>query len=162
MNEKPGYAALRRGRWSEAQRIYFLTTVTHRREPLFRDWHCGATMSRLLSGPELWSPADLLCWVLMPDHWHGLVSLAPGQSLALVMNRVKGSSSRQFNLATGRTRRVWADGFHDHALRRDEVLIHTARYIVANPVRAGLVARVGDYPFWDARWLVGGPSGPTT
>ncbi|MBB5859537.1 hypothetical protein GGR69_001194 [Xanthomonas arboricola] len=28
-----------------------------------------------------------------------------------------------------------------------------ARYLIANPLRAGLVARVGDYPFWDAIWL---------
>ncbi|MFV3290267.1 transposase, partial [Pseudomonas sp. NY11955] len=28
-----------------------------------------------------------------------------------------------------------------------------ARYIVANPIRAGLVSRVGDYPHWDAVWL---------
>ena len=28
-----------------------------------------------------------------------------------------------------------------------------ARYIVANPLRAGLVEKIGDYPFWDAVWL---------
>jgi hypothetical protein len=28
-----------------------------------------------------------------------------------------------------------------------------ARYIVANPVRAGLVRRVQDYPLWDALWV---------
>ena len=29
----------------------------------------------------------------------------------------------------------------------------TARYVVANPLRAGLVTSIGDYPFWDAAWL---------
>ena len=42
---------------------------------------------------------------------------------------------------------------HDRALRRDEDLLAVARYIVANPLRAGLVRRVGDYPLWDAVWL---------
>ncbi|NJC47919.1 UNVERIFIED_ORG: hypothetical protein GGR78_001170 [Xanthomonas campestris] len=28
-----------------------------------------------------------------------------------------------------------------------------ARYLIANPLRAELVERVGDYPFWDAIWL---------
>jgi hypothetical protein len=28
-----------------------------------------------------------------------------------------------------------------------------ARYIVANPLRAGLVKHLGDYPLWDAIWL---------
>jgi hypothetical protein len=28
-----------------------------------------------------------------------------------------------------------------------------ARYIVGNPLQAGLVDRIGDYPHWDAVWL---------
>jgi len=28
-----------------------------------------------------------------------------------------------------------------------------ARYIVANPIRAGLVDNIGQYPYWDAVWL---------
>ncbi len=32
-------------------------------------------------------------------------------------------------------------------------MIDVARYIIANPLRAGLVGRVGDYPLWDAVWL---------
>ena len=48
---------------------------------------------------------------------------------------------------------MWARSFHDHALRRDENLLTVARYIVANPIRAGLVRRVGEYPFWNAVWL---------
>ncbi|MFM2004374.1 MAG: hypothetical protein RLZZ09_29 [Pseudomonadota bacterium] len=28
-----------------------------------------------------------------------------------------------------------------------------ARYNVVNPLRAGLVDRIGDYPHWDAAWL---------
>jgi hypothetical protein len=38
-------------------------------------------------------------------------------------------------------------------LRREEDVLSVARYIVVNPLRAGLVARVGDYPLWDAVWL---------
>ncbi len=32
-------------------------------------------------------------------------------------------------------------------------MIDIARYIIANPLHAGLVKQVGDYPFWDAVWL---------
>jgi hypothetical protein len=38
-------------------------------------------------------------------------------------------------------------------LRKDEDLQTVARYIVANPLRAGLVEKIGDYPLWDAIWL---------
>jgi REP element-mobilizing transposase RayT len=50
-------------------------------------------------------------------------------------------------------RPVWQNGFHDHALRQEEDLAEVARYIVANPLRAGLVERLGDYPHWHAIWL---------
>jgi putative transposase len=49
--------------------------------------------------------------------------------------------------------RIWQDGFHDHALRKEEAVIDAARYIVANPLRAGLVGSVKDYSHWDAIWL---------
>jgi hypothetical protein len=49
---------------------------------------------------------------------------------------------------------VWKPGFHDRALRHEDSMVDAARYIVANPLRAGLVERVGDYPFWDAIWLL--------
>ena len=32
-------------------------------------------------------------------------------------------------------------------------MLDVARYIVANPLRAGLVTKIGDYPFWNAVWL---------
>jgi REP element-mobilizing transposase RayT len=48
---------------------------------------------------------------------------------------------------------VWQPGYHDHAVRQDEDLRAMARYVVANPVRAGLVKDIGDYPHWDAVWL---------
>ena len=39
------------------------------------------------------------------------------------------------------------------AVRREEDLKMIARYIVTNPIRAGLVQKVGDYPLWDATWI---------
>ena len=49
--------------------------------------------------------------------------------------------------------RAWQPGFHDHAVRAEEDLASVARYIVANPLRAGLRGKIGDYPFWNAIWL---------
>jgi hypothetical protein len=44
-------------------------------------------------------------------------------------------------------RRLWQPFGYEHVLRDDEDVITVARYILANPVRAGLVATVMDYPF---------------
>ncbi|BAU72594.1 Transposase [Metapseudomonas furukawaii] len=57
------------------------------------------------------------------------------------------------NALRNRSGRLWQKGFHDHALRSDEDVKTVARYVVANPLRAGLVERLADYPFWNAIWL---------
>lgn len=150
----PGHAALRKGRDSLAGEAYFLTFTTAGRQRLFAGWDAASAMCRFLSGPANWRRASLLAWVLMPDHWHGLLRLEGNDALGEVLRMAKGRSSHDFNLAMQRTGPVWARGCFDHALRRDADLRRTARYLVANPIRAGLVARIGDYPFWDAAWLV--------
>jgi hypothetical protein len=48
---------------------------------------------------------------------------------------------------------VWQKTYYDHAVRKDEDIKGISRYIVANPLRAGLVHDIGDYPLWDAIWL---------
>ena len=48
---------------------------------------------------------------------------------------------------------VWQKGFHDRAVRQEDDLPAIARYVVANPVRAGLVTKTGTYPHWDAIWV---------
>jgi len=88
----------------------------------------------------------------MPDHLHWLVELSDVDLSRLVL-RVKSCSAIALNRALGQCGRLWQKGFHDHALRKDEDLRAVARYVVANPLRAGLVDSVGDYPHWDAPWL---------
>ena len=133
--------------------IYLVTTTTLGRIPLFADWRLGAIASRALANRELWRDARLLCWVLMPDHWHALIELGSGTRLDAVLNRIKAVSAREVNRAAGGTGAVWARAFHDRALRDEDDLVAAARYVVANPVRAGLAHSVREYPFWDAIWL---------
>ena len=69
------------------------------------------------------------------------------------MRKVKTSSSLAINTATGEHFQLWQKGYHDRAIRHESEIVRTARYIVDNPRRAGLVKRCGDYPLWDAVWL---------
>lgn len=149
-----GHRALRRARFSAPGQVYLLTTVTLRRRPLFAEWTVASRVCAVLHEGKLWRDSRLLCWVLMPDHAHLMVSLGPGEPLSKLMQRVKAVSSKVAGpLASVPTRRIWTPAYHDRALRREEDMIAVARYVVMNPVRAGLVRRVGDYPYWDAIWL---------
>ena len=88
----------------------------------------------------------------MPDHLHWLIELHHN-TLSSVMQRTKSRSARAINAQQNSGAQLWQKGYHDRALRYDEDHKKTARYIVANPLRAGLVKRLGDYPHWDALWL---------
>lgn len=80
----------------------------------------------------------MLAWVLMPDHAHWLlIELSEHDVLSKVVNRIKSASARHANRELGKTGALWSAAFHDHALRAEDDLPDTARYVVANPVRAG-------------------------
>jgi len=149
----PGYRALRRGRASLHGQVYLVTFVTPGRQRWFAEWEAARSACRALVDPRSWRQSKLLAWVLMPDHCHVLLELGEGDELCRLVNRLKSHSARRLRCEGVVGGRVWADGFHDRALRRDECLVEAARYIVLNPVRAGLVRRVGDYPYWNAVWI---------
>lgn len=150
---KPGNQALRRGRVSLANHVYLVTTVTLDRQRFFEDFSAACAAARCFSDPVILSDAALLAWVLMPDHVHWLLQLGAVDRLDLVVNRLKSASARKANRLLNRTGALWQSAYHDRALRAEEDLREVARYIVANPIRVGLVERVGDYPFWNAVWL---------
>lgn len=150
---KPGYRALRRGRASCPGTAYLITTITRDRTPVFRHFPAACAAARCFETPMLLRDSQMLAWVLMPDHVHWLIQLGEMDNLAALVNRLKSSSSRLVSKRIESERGIWMAGFHDHGLRAEENLLDVARYVVANPLRAGLVRRVGDYPFWNAVWL---------
>ncbi|MCU1719053.1 REP-associated tyrosine transposase [Pseudomonas sp. 5P_3.1_Bac2] len=143
---------LRRGRHSECGRSYLITVAVDHRQPILSNFFVGRLLVAELRLVAELGWVDSLAWVVMPDHWHWLVTLREA-TLAELMQRVKGRSARSINQALDRAGRLWQAGYHEHALRTEEDMQAVARYLVANPLRAGLVKRVGDYPLWDAVWL---------
>jgi REP element-mobilizing transposase RayT len=146
------YTDLTKGRFSASGHAYLITTVTTGRSPYFLDFRLASIVARELHAVEKWGECRLLAWVLMPDHLHVLLVLND-RFLSHVMSCVKGRTAHAVNLERGSGGNVWQRGFYDHAIRREEDLIDIARYIVANPLRAGIVRRLSDYPFWNAAWI---------
>ena len=89
----------------------------------------------------------------MPDHMHVLLTLGQTESLSHLMARVKAVSARIAHAVMVPRSRFWSSAFHDHAIRTDEQVVAAAHYIIANPVRAGLVDTLWAWSFWDCHWL---------
>ena len=144
---------MRRGRVSLPNQIYTVTVTTLGRQPHFRVYGAASAAAACFQRPQLLGDARLLAWVLMPDHAHWLLQLGESDALDVVVSRLKAASARATNAVSGDRGAVWSRAYHDRALRKEEDIVTVARYIIANPLRAGLVDRVGDYPFWNAVWV---------
>ena len=144
---------LLKGRVSIPGQIYHLTVCTLGRKPWFSDFRCARIvvqgMRQLHDGHYLHS----LAWVIMPDHLHWLIQIGEQKTLAELVRLFKGKTARELNRYLNRQGAVWQRGYYDHALRRTEDIKQVARYLVANPLRAGLVQRIEEYSHWDAIWL---------
>ena len=142
---------LRRGRYSEPGRVYLITITCRNRQALFHNLARGRCCVRALISVSSW--ADTWCYVIMPDHIHWLMQLRTGAGLSSTIQKMKSRSSYFLHCADPGIGLVWQRGFHDHALRKEEDLAAVARYVVANPLRAGLTSSLRNYSLWDAVWL---------
>lgn len=152
-SSETSYSALRVGRCSLEGEIYLVSFGTVGRRSLFAHYLTASTVCRCLIDQRLWYRSRLLGWVLMPDHWHGVIQLGQADDLSVVVQRLKTHSTRALRREVPGLGRIWERGFQDRVLQTRQQVIASARSVVAQPVRAGLVERVADYPYWNAVWL---------
>lgn len=87
----------------------------------------------------------LHAFVLMPDHFHLLVTPSPGKTIERAIQYVKGGSARKFSLERNFHFPVWQRGFSDHRVRDWADYQNHLRYILDNPVRKKLAAIPEEY-----------------
>ena len=82
--------------------------------------------------------ADIV--VVMPDHVHFIVSIPDKTSLSEVMRNFKRWSAKRLSIA-------WQRGFFEHRLRSYPSANQKFKYVMNNPVRAGLVSCPEEWPY---------------
>ena len=93
-------------------------------------------VSKLTAGDE--HSYHLDAWVIMPNHFHAIVEPIEEAVLGEIIQRWKGGSAREINLACGRSGQLWQHESFDHIVRSEAQLNHFRRYIALNPEKAGL------------------------
>ena len=145
---------LRKGRYSQEQGEYFITFNTQNKQSYFNDFNLACLFCQQIAINEAKYHCTWLTWVLMPNHFHGLLRLESGSNnLSKVVGTLKGRSSFVINKKSHCNGKLWQASFYDRALRVEDDRKNIARYIVANPLRKGLVNSTGDYPFWNSVYL---------
>lgn len=96
-------------------------------------------------------------YVLMPDHIHLFVrSEIEGLSLSEWVKSLKNTLSKAWRTA-GEAGPYWQKGFFDHVLRSEDSYEQKWSYVVANPVRAGLVNAADDWHYQGVMEELGSP-----
>ena len=125
---------------------YFLTFCTHERARVFeRDAIVDRVRQQIMrtAGEEGF---EISAYVFMPDHLHLLVRGLDGQAdLRRFVRRAKQHSG--YLVARQAGERLWQPSYYDHVVRDEEGELPFVRYILENPVRAGLVTHPENYPF---------------
>ena len=89
---------------------------------------------------------DCFGWSLMPNHWHGVLRCPPG-GLSRFMKAVNHRYALRFDRRWERTAHLFANRFGAVLQRTEQQFLGTLRYVVRNPVDAGICASP-----YDARW----------
>jgi len=125
---------------------YFLTFCTaQRRACLITSDAVTCVHDQILLAVALFDMEEI-AYCFMPDHLHLLVEARSSDSdLISFANLVKQRTS--FAYRQSHPERLWQKGYFEHIVRNDESTQIVAKYVLEDPVRAGLVKEPLDYPF---------------
>jgi putative transposase len=92
-------------------------------------------------------PFRLYAYCLMGNHFHLVLEPAAGQSISRILQSLTVAHTWHFHKALGTSGHVWQGRFKSPAVATDEHLLTVMRYVESNPLRAGLVTDLADYPW---------------
>lgn len=117
------------------------------RQVIFADSQDFATMLALLAENAQKFAVAIHAYVLMDNHFHLLATPATAEALPLMMQAVGRSYVRYFNQRHGRSGTLWEGRYRSTLIQAERYLLACMVYIDLNPVRAGLVAQPGAWPW---------------
>lgn len=147
-------APRRRLRPQEAGLWYHLGTRGVRKLPIVRDDDDRATfLSQLGDVVELFG-WELAAFCLMTNHYH-LVLRTPEPNIAAGMHRLNWVYARGFNRKYGLAGHLFDARYWSGVLGTDDYLLEASRYVVLNPIRAGLCRSPHEWEWSSYRQMVG-------
>jgi putative transposase len=134
-------------------RTYLVTAVTAERRSIFQVTATAELLERTILDYRNQGRFLLHAFVIMPDHFHALITPAPDVSLEKAVQFIKGGFS--FRLKSKLD--VWMRSFNESQIQSEDKFRNCVRYIEENPVRRGLASTPEEYRFTSA---VFGPLDP--
>jgi REP element-mobilizing transposase RayT len=124
---------------------YFVTTCTAFKRPIFADLAIGNDIASQILRSAREREFAVTAYCLMPDHVHLLLG-AQSEDADLPRFVKHAKQVTGFAYRKAKNQSLWQPGYHERVLRDDEATLVIARYIMENPVRAGLAKALGEWP----------------
>ena len=128
---------------------YFITAATFQKQSLFQSDRMAHLFLEVLQHYRRQSKYLLHEFVLMPDHFHLL--LTPTATLERALQLIKGGFSFRARKELSFAGEIWQPSFYDRRVRDMEECCAYRQYIHRNPVKRRLVHAAADYPYSSAR-----------
>jgi putative transposase len=130
------------------EHCYLLSAANYEHFPIMAVPERRTAFERRLLSALVIVHTEVIAWVVLPNHYHALVNVGSLASMSAALQGVHGSTSREWNLADGETRKrkVWYH-FTDRAIRNQSHFIAALNYIHYNPVKHRYVDDAYDWPW---------------
>ncbi len=139
--------------------IYHITSRGNRRAAIFVDVEDRRCQLELLAQAMARHDAEVHAYCQMGNHYH-LVLQTRRANLSRIMRHLNGEYARAFNARHALVGHLFQRRFHSVLVDSDAYLMEVCRYVELNPVRAGLVDRVEDWPWSSFRAHIGADEAP--
>lgn len=125
------------------------------RQPIFGSKDDYQVLLDLLTQNAARFKVAVHAYVLMSNHFHLLLTPQTDDGLPKLMQALGRSYVRHFNHAQQRSGTLWEGRYRSTLIQSDRYLLACMTYIDLNPVRAGVVALAGEYPWSSHAHYVG-------
>jgi len=139
--------------------LYHITSRGDRREPVYEDDIDRSDFLEIFA-----SVIERFNWVcyaycLMTNHYHLLVQ-TPDANLSKGMRQLNGIYTQNYNRRHRKTGHLFQGRYKSILVDKDNYLLELSRYIVLNPVKAGMVKRVNQWDWSSYRAMAGESATP--
>jgi len=137
-------------------RTFFITAATWGRRSIFRTEPMAHLFLDTLQHYRTQHKYQLHEFVLMPDHFHLLLTPASDVPMEKAVQLIKGGFSFRAKKELGSNMEIWGTGYTEHRIKDAADYEHRVAYVRENPVRAHLVGDAVSYPYSSAsgNWAV--------
>jgi len=132
-----------------AESVYFITSVTAQRNPIFQDQEIVELLKNTLRSVKQLYPFVMHAYVFLPDHFHLLIKLNQSVTISQIMQSFKRNFTWNYKKTKGISKSIqiglWQYGSWDHVIRNETDYEKHINYIHYNPVKHGYVSKPEDF-----------------